>query len=109
MNTTDSLILNTIQATTPLIRRIARRAPSLANQAERALHSVALQYAEREHARGGNRDAKLHGAYAEAKEAQMAIRVAVAAGVIPERAAEAALDRIDHVAAGLFLKRTRPH
>ena len=76
MTRTEHLILSTIQRATPVIRAISRRTPSLAKQAERAMHSVALQYAEGIHARGGNRDAKLQGAYAEAKEAMTAMRVA---------------------------------
>ena len=77
-------------------------------RAARAMHSVALQYAEGMHARGGNRDAKLQGAYAEAKEAMTAMRVAVASGAITRERAAPTLDELDHIAAILHLKRTRP-
>ena len=50
MTRTEHLILSTIERATPLIRTISRRTPSLAKQAERAMHSVALQYAEGVHA-----------------------------------------------------------
>ena len=108
MTRTEHLILSTIERATPLIRTISRRTPSLAKQAERAMHSVALQYAEGMHARGGNRDAKLQGAYAEAKEAMTAMRVAVASGAITRERAATTLDELDHIAAILHLKRTRP-
>ena len=105
---TEDLILSTIREATPVIRVMGRRVPHLARQTERALHSVALQYAEGMHARGGNRDAKLQGAYAEAKEAMTAVRVAVACGALSEDGARGTLVRLDHVAAVLHLKRTRP-
>ena len=108
MNRTEQLILSTIEHATPVLRIVSRRAPHLAKQAERAMHSVALQYAEGAHARGGNRDAKLQGAYAEAKEAMIAMRVAVACGAISAEHAQATLHGLDHIAAILHLKRTRP-
>ena len=108
MTRTEHLILSTIERATPVIRVISRRTPSLAKQAMTAMHSVALQYAEGIHARGGNRDAKLQGAYAEAKEAMTAMRVAVACGAIPAERAAPTLDGLDHIAAILHLKRTRP-
>ena len=105
MNSTERLLLDTIADATPLFRVIARSHRNLAQQAERALHSVALQYAEGEHARGGNRDAKLHGAYAEAKEAATALRIAC--GAISSKRAERTFRQLDHIAAILYLKRTR--
>ena len=72
------------------------------------MQSVAFQYAEGIHARGGNRDAKLQGAYAEAREATMALRVAAATGVVSRDAIAGTLDGLDHIAAVLHLKRTRP-
>ena len=86
-----------------MIRVMARRAPDLAKQTERALHSVALQYAEGTYARGANRDAKLQGAYAEAKEAMAAVRVAVACGALSAEGAQRTLAGLDHVAAVLYL------
>ncbi|MEZ4325708.1 MAG: four helix bundle protein [Polyangiales bacterium] len=108
MTRTEDLILSTIREATPVIRVMARRAPDLAKQTERALHSVALQYAEGTYARGANRDAKLQGAYAEAKEAMAALRVAVACGALSAEGAQRTLTGLDHVAAVLYLKRTRP-
>ena len=108
MTRTEDLILSTIERATPVIRTMNRRVPHLARQTERALHSVALQHAEGTYARGGNRDAKLQGAYAEAKEAMAAVRVAVACGALSAAGAKPVLDALDHVAAVLYLKRTRP-
>ena len=96
MTRTEDLILSTIREATPVIRVMARRAPDLARQTERALHSVALQYAEGAYA------------YAEAKEAMTALRVAVACGALTAEGARSTLDGLDHVAAVLHLKRTRP-
>ena len=62
----DELILDCIRLLAPLWARIARSDKALAHQGRRALQSAALQYAEGRYARGGNRDAKLHSAYAEA-------------------------------------------
>ncbi|MCA9575092.1 MAG: hypothetical protein R3B40_04910 [Polyangiales bacterium] len=50
----------------------------------------------------------LQGAYAEAKEAMAAVRVAVACGALTAEGARSTLDGLDHVAAVLHLKRTRP-
>ena len=108
MNSTEELILNMLERATPVLAIVARKDAGLADQTRRAMRSVALQYAEGTYARGGNRDAKLQGAYAEAKEARMALRVAVATGLVPRERAARTLDDLDHVAAILHLKRTRP-
>ena len=89
MDSTESLIHRTLERATPLFAIIARKD------------------VERQRAPGGTRDAKLHGAYAEAKEASMAVRVAVTTGALRRDRAAETLDGLDHTAAILHLKRMR--
>ena len=104
----DELILDCIRLLAPLWARIARSDKALAHQGRRALQSAALQYAEGRYARGGNRDAKLHSAYAEAKEALFALQVAAASGYVNAAEIEAQAGAIDRVAGLLYLMRKRP-
>ncbi len=107
-NATERLVLQACRLTCSVTDMVARRDRALASQGRRAVQSMALQYAEGARALGGNRRAKLMGARSEAHEAAMALKLAVACGLVDEARVAGALDALDHVAATLWLMVHRP-
>ena len=86
----------------PVVDALERVDADLARQLWRATKSVPAQIGEAEYARKGNGAAKLQGALAEAREAKVHLRVAVAAGYLPMRDVGAVLALVDSVCARLY-------
>jgi four helix bundle protein len=88
--------LRAIERLGPVVSKIERRNPNLADQLRRALTSAPLLAAEGNRARKNNRTAKLEAAGAEAAEAETALRVAVAWDYVTLAEVEDGMDSLDH-------------
>ncbi len=97
----ETLALEVITLLRPVVEGIARRDAGLADQARRALNSVALNAGEGSGSQGRNGRARYFTALGSAREVRTAIRVAHAWGYVAPIDAVAA-DRLDHVIAILW-------
>ena len=89
--------LEMIAAIGPVIREVARRDRSLADQMRRCASSVPLNINEGAHSSKGNETARYHNAAGSASETRAALKVAAAWGYVsPDRCApiDALLDRL---------------
>ena len=103
-----NLMLETCRTITPLLQRVARHNPPLADQGRRAMQSMVLQYAEGLHAHGRNRTAKLLGSRSEAYETASCLELAEACGLLTRQDIHEPLDLLDRIPATLWLKVHRP-
>ncbi len=88
--------LSAISHLRPIVSRIARHDPRLAEQLRKALTGAPLLAAEGNRARKNNRTAKLQAAGAEAAEAETALQVAIAWGYVELTEISKGLDALDH-------------
>jgi four helix bundle protein len=88
--------LRAIERLRPVVSKIERRDPNLADQLRRALTSAPLLAAEGNRARKNNRTAKLQAAGTEAAEAETALRVAIAWDYVTLAEVAGAMDDLDH-------------
>ncbi len=79
--------LGVIELARPLVAAMQRKDRDLASQLRRALSSIALNLAEGFGCSAGNRRLRFETALGSLKEAQMALRIAVAWGYFSEAAA----------------------
>ena len=88
--------LQAIEKLRPVVAKLERRDPNLADQLRRALTAAPLLAAEGNRARKNNRTAKLEAAGAEAAEAVAALRVAIAWSYVTWAEIEPGMDDLDH-------------
>jgi four helix bundle protein len=88
--------LHAIEKLRPVVAKLERRDPNLADQLRRALTAAPLLAAEGNRARKNNRTAKLEAAGAEAAEALTALRVAMAWNYVTWAEIEPGIDHLDH-------------
>ena len=84
------LSIQLIEELRPLVPRIKQRDRSLADQIRRSASSIALNIGEAELSDPGTRRARLCSAAGSANETKMALRAAVAWGILPDAHADAA-------------------
>jgi len=90
-------VIETIRSFAPVLRAIAKRNASLADQMRRALASVALNLSEGAGSRGGNRRLRFENACGSAKESRSCYEVA---GALEYVVVDPVLvDRLDRIAA----------
>ena len=102
------LTLQLLKELKPLIEQVRRHSPSLADQMERAGQSTFLNLAESRSARGKNEAAKLQLALTECREVRAALQLSVAWGYLGEAASAGADDKLDQIAAILWVLVYRP-
>ncbi len=87
----------------PLARQLVAKVRGsdrhLADQLRRAVTSIALNLAEADGARDGNRRVRLETAHGSAKEAKVALRLAVAWGYVTQTEVGEVFENVDRVAA----------
>jgi four helix bundle protein len=88
--------LRVIEGLRPVVSKLERRDPALADQLRRALTATSLLAAEGNRARKNNRTAKLEAARSEAAEASAALRVAMAWDYVTHADIAEAIDGLDH-------------
>lgn len=93
------LSIELVGALAPLMPRIKQRDKALADQLSRAANSVALNIGEAEHSDPGNKRARLFSAAGSAGETRVALRLAVAWGILGEKEAAAALALLRRIVA----------
>ncbi len=102
------LTLQLLKELKPLIEQVRRHSPSLADQMERAGQSTFLNLAESRSARGKNEAAKLQLALTECREVRVALQLSVAWGYLGGAASAGTDDKLDQVAAILWVLVHRP-
>ena len=95
----QNLVLDLVRALAPLCATLRRRAPSLADQLERAATSVALNLAEGSRRGGADRRRVYRIAAGEAQEVRAALDVAAAWGHLDAAELDTARDLADQVGA----------
>jgi len=105
---TKTLMLEACKEMSPLWKEVERRDRSLADQGRRAMQSMVLQFAEGSYAYQGNRRAKLLGARAEANETRACLELANACDLLSEPSVQPSIDKLDRIAATLWLEVHRP-
>jgi four helix bundle protein len=98
----ERLALEAIEALRPLVDKIERRDRDLAKQIRTAASSVALNAGEGAWGRKGHKDERISTALCSAREAKLALQVAVAWGYLGREEIAVAHDKLDHTAASLF-------
>ncbi|MFW6067922.1 MAG: four helix bundle protein [Myxococcota bacterium] len=94
-----NVALHVVDALGPVVRQIARRDRSLADQLKRAAQSMALNLAEAHGSQAGNRRARLETALGSTQESRAALRIAAAWGYIDHVRSRALDGQLDRVAA----------
>jgi four helix bundle protein len=95
-------ILNIIALARPLVDAIARRDRNLADQARRALNSIALNAAEGFGTEAGNSRLRFQTAHGSLSEAEVALQLAVAWGYVDQQQTSAVLSALDALGGRLF-------
>lgn len=98
-NTALDLVLAIIPSTRTLVAKIRVTDRYLADQLRRAVTSIALNLAEADGNRDGNRRLRLLTAHGSANEAKVALRVAVAWGYVAQEDVNDVFVTIDRVGA----------
>jgi four helix bundle protein len=98
-HTALELILSAISPVRRIVAKIRPLDRHLADQLRRAVTSVALNLAEADGSRDGNRRVRLETAHGSASEAKYALRIAVAWGYVTQDEIEEAFSSIDRVGA----------
>lgn len=93
------LILSAIPLLREIVAKIRPHDRHLADQLRRAVTSIALNLAEADGNRDGNRRVRLETAHGSASEAKYALRIAVAWGYVTQHDIEEAFSIIDRVGA----------
>jgi four helix bundle protein len=100
------VVLDLVRKLAPMVQRLRRQSPALADQMERALISVPLNIAEGAYSRGRNQSARFQTAAASAREVQACLETAEAMGFIAARDGEL-VARFDQVI-GTLVRLMRP-
>lgn len=93
------LILSVIPVVRPLVARLRYVERNLADRLRRAVTSIALDLAEADGNRLGNRRLRLLTAHGSANEAKVALRIAVAGGYVERHDVDQPMAVIDRVGA----------
>ena len=93
------LILSAISLVREIVAKVRPHDRHLADQLRRAVTSTALNLAEADGNRDGNRRLRLETAHGSASEAKYALRIAVAWGYVTEHDIDEAFSIIDRVGA----------
>lgn len=102
------LTLQMLRELKPLIEQVRRHSPSLADQMERSGQGTLLNQAESRSSRGKNEAAKLQLALTECREVRAALQLSVAWGYLGEAASASVDDKLDQIAAILWVLVYRP-
>jgi four helix bundle protein len=98
----EEVSLEMVEALHPLVQRIKRKDPPLADQLNRASSSVSLNIAESNYSDRGNRRARLFNAAGSASEVRAALRVAVARHYCSREESAQVRELLDRVIAMLW-------
>ena len=95
-------IVQTVATVHGLCRVIARQDADLSKQLKRAINSVGLNCGEGLFARGGNRTVRLESAMASGREVIFGLRIAGAAGYLPQDRVATEVASLDRIVATLY-------
>lgn len=96
-STALELVLAAVPQTREIVGHVRREDRPLADQLRRAVSSIALNLAEADGNRGGNRRLRLESARGSAKEALCALRLSVAWGYVEQTDVDEVLEVIERV------------